>query len=266
MRRLSWWCCVQILIFCLPAYAGDKTEVIVYADESYPPYSFIEKGQLVGIYPEIFRKAFARLPHYQVLIRPIAWKRGLLLLETGYGFALFPPYRRVQERPYMSYSESVLTELTSVFCRRSIAENKKRMHWPEDFFGLKIAVNTGFATGGAYFEEAVREGKIVKDEGPGNRSNILKLMLGRVDCYINDRLSILWELQRLQVAAQGQTKVDEIVEVMALSQEPAYLGFTNVHAENYTFKDDFVRELNSVLLGMQKQGEIQLIVNRYMTP
>ena len=251
-----------MLIACLSARAGDKTEVTVYADESYPPYSFVENGQLVGIYPEIFRTVFARLPHYRVQIRPIAWKRGLLLLETGQGFALFPPYRREQERPYMSYSEPVLTEQTSVFCRNSVIENKKRSHWPDDFSGLKIALNTGFATGGVQFEEAVRKGKIFKDEGPGNHSNILKLMLGRVDCYINDRLSILWELRHIQ--NDGSQQQESIVEVLALSEEPAYLGFTNVHPEQYAFKDDFVRELNAVLLSMQKQGDIQMIVNRYM--
>ena len=164
----------------------------------------------------------------------------------------------------MSYSESVLTEQTSVFCRRSVMDSKKRVHWPDDFFGLKIATNTGFSTGGTNFDEAVREGKIIKDEGPGNRSNILKLLLGRVDCYINDRLSILWELKRLQNPAEPSLRPDSIVEVLALSEEPAYLGITNVHTDRYPFRDDFVRELNAILLNMQKRGEIQMIVNRYM--
>ncbi len=33
---------------------------------------------------------------------------------------------------------------------------------------------------------------------PGTKNNILKLLAGRIDCYINDRISILWNVRQMK--------------------------------------------------------------------
>ena len=50
--------------------------VTIYSDAGYPPYSYVDDGKAVGIYAEIMRRAFARMPRYAVTIEPGA-------LETG---------------------------------------------------------------------------------------------------------------------------------------------------------------------------------------
>lgn len=242
------------------------TEVFVYADESYPPYSYIEQGQLKGVYPEIFQKIFSQMPGYSVRLVPVAWKRGLLLLEQGRGFALFPPYMRQEERPYMSYSDPVLTEETAVFCLSETAAVRKREQWPDDFAGLRVATNFGFATGGGKFEEMVSYHLQLKDEGPGNRSNILKLLHRRVDCYINDRLSVLWEMDRIYAEFPRLQKTVAITEMGTIRRENAYLGFTNLNPAQFPFKEDFVLQFNRVLRGMRERGEIAEILLRYQRP
>jgi polar amino acid transport system substrate-binding protein len=255
------------LSFFLTTPAGARspplTEVVVYADESYPPYSYLEQGQLKGIYPEIFRRAFEQMQGYSIQIKPVAWKRGLLLMEQGRGFALFPPYMRSQERPYLTYSDVVFYEETAVFCRADVATQKKRERWPDDFAGLRIAMNIGYSTGGQSFEEMVQKGLIRKDEGPGNRSNLLKLIHQRVDCYINDRMSIQWELRRIYADFPAYENLSAISDVMTISKEAAYLGISNRNAENFPFRQDFVLQLNQILQTMQSRGEIVKIAQRY---
>lgn len=252
-----------LALFSSSVWANARLEVVIYADESYPPYSYVEQGQLKGIYPEILRRVFELMPAYQIQLRPVAWKRGLALLENGQGFALIPPYFRPKERPYMSYSDILLTEETAVFCASEVVQQARRELWPDDFYQLKIAVNNGFAVGGLRFDEAVQKNLLQKDEGPGNRSNLLKLLNRRVDCYINDRLSILWELKRIYTERPELEKQTQLVDAMTLSHEPAYLAYTTQLPQQYPYKADFNEQFNRALGELKRQGEIAKIYQRY---
>ncbi|MCH8622402.1 ABC transporter substrate-binding protein [Undibacterium sp. TS12] len=266
VRLLRWCGMIVVMNLSLSVLAADPTEVTVYADESYPPYSYAENGEAKGVYPAIFVKAFERMPAYKVKIKPVSWKRGLMLLETGQGLALFPPYNRPLERPYITLSEPVLTEQVVVFCTENVMKTRKRLSaWPEDFYGLKIGINAGFSVGGDKYKKAVKESKLYEDQAPGNRSNILKLLLGRIDCYANDRLSILWEIERIKADGLYAEGSQAIVETVVISQELAYLGYTNRDNGRYAYKTEFSRLLNQVLTEMKKSGEVQKIVEEVLS-
>jgi polar amino acid transport system substrate-binding protein len=254
-----------LMLACLlvyPAYnlAAATIEVVVYADDSYPPYSYTENGELKGIYPAIFSRLFARMQGYKIQIRAVPWKRGLMLMETGQGLALFPPYART-DRSYMRYSNPVFIEQLALFCRNAVLTGGvRRTKWPEDFYGLHIGINAGFSVGGEQYQQAVKDGKIFQEQAPGNRSNLLKLMLGRIDCYINDRLSILWEADHIRTEGLSVDSSQSISEVMALKQEASYLAFTTRDTGQYPYKDDFIRQFNPLLDEMRNSGEMQHIV------
>lgn len=241
------------------------TKVTIYCDDNYPPYSYLEEGETKGIYVEIFKKAFSQMDNYSVKIRAVPYKRGLYYLKNGTGFALFPPYYRPTERPYIwPYSEPVLLEKVIVICREKVAKNLPGLRWPEDYFGLKIGNNAGFKLGGERFREAVKNRKIIIDECRGNRENILKLGLNRIDCYINDRLSILWELNQLkEKGSYIENKHAKLIETSVISSEYGYLGFSR-NDKKFKFKKDFIKEINKIIIGMRKSGEIKRIVSDYI--
>jgi polar amino acid transport system substrate-binding protein len=188
---------VQFFLYFIVSISvlADDIKVTVYADQNYPPYSYIKNGKLTGIYTNIFKAAFTKMDGYQVKIEAVPWRRGLKLLENGQGFALYPPYFYLTERPYIwPYSLPILDEKVVVYCAEDILINDKRPNWPEDYYGLTIGNNAGFQVGGKKFIQAVKDQKINVYEAKGT-NNILMLGLGRTDCYINDRLSILWGLK-----------------------------------------------------------------------
>lgn len=172
--------------------------VIIYGDDGYPPYSYVEDGKLTGIYTDIVRQALQAMPQYQAQLLPVPWKRGILMLQTGAAFALYPPYALPGERPTVSYSVPLMTEQVAVFCNREVVASRKLARWPADYRGLRIGLNAGFLVGDAPFQAAVRANALVIDMVKGTRANMLKLMRGRIDCYINDRLAVQWELQRIR--------------------------------------------------------------------
>jgi polar amino acid transport system substrate-binding protein len=204
---------------------------------------------------------------YVVTIKPIPWKRGLLMLEEGSGFALYPPYSRPKDRPYINCSTPILEEKLVLFVTKQLMAKRKLTNWPEDFYGLKIGKNAGFSLfTDAKTSEAIKSGKIIIDEAKNNKTNILKLGMGRIDAYVNDRLSILWELSRLKKDGTYNEggKHLEIVEGPTISTEKGYLGFTNNDNGKFSFKKDFMDKFNSILVKMKEDGEVEnLIIEGY---
>lgn len=254
---------------CLWATAAvaAPTDVIVYCDDNYPPYSYEVDGESRGIYPRIMTEAFSRMKGYRVTIRPVPWKRGLRHIQSGDGFAIFPPYFRPDERLYIwPYSVPILQEEVVVVCRDEILRRAAGRRWPDDFFGLTIGMNAGFALGGKAFNTAAKEGRITINEAKSNRANILKLGIKRIDCYINDRIAILWELNRLKAEGlydEGGLH-DVLREAVVVSSEWGYLGFTRMDFGRFSFKEDFIRQFNDVIRAMQTSGEIQKIVDQFL--
>ena len=258
--------------FCLSAAAsaaapaGAPQPVVLYGDDDYPPYSYVEHGQLKGIYTEIVRTAVQAMPQYQVELRPVPWKRGLLMLQTGQAFGLYPPYSWRSERPYVRYSVPLLMEQLVVFCNAEVMAKRALQQWPADYGGLHIGVNAGFLLGDAGQMAALRAGKVVLDPAKGTRTNLLKLMRGRIDCYVSDRLSAQWELQRIRRDGPPGTPMQPIQETAQLASQQGHLGFTARRPAAYPYRDDFIEQFNAAIVRMQDNGAIRRIVDHALLP
>jgi polar amino acid transport system substrate-binding protein len=235
--------------------------VTIYVDDAYPPYSYAANGAASGVYPAVLTRIFASMPGYKVDLQPVPWKRGLRLLEQGEGFALAPPYYRPAERPWMDYSAPIMLESVVVYCNEAVAARTAEPRWPDDYHGLRIGVNTGFLLGGPAFEAARRGGKLTVEEARGTDENLKKLLLGRIDCYMNDRSAIQHALQRAR-AEDAYQRMAHVVETNVVSQENGYLGLTRQHGERWPFRADFIRQFNQVLETLRRSGELGQIAER----
>ncbi|WP_199911739.1 substrate-binding periplasmic protein [Dongshaea marina] len=266
MRRLGVFLCLMALCIGYSAQAKLQ-EVIVYGDANYPPYSYLEKNEAKGIYTKLLRKIFSQMKGYRVEIKLVHWRQGLELLRQGTGFALYPPYLRVKDRPYIwPYSLPLLQETVVTYCREKVLESSLRPRWPKDYYGLVIGNNSGFLVGGPEFFEAERQGKLKITEARSARENLLLLGMRKTDCYINDRHSILWELKKLKSSGEylpGEKGV-QIFEGATISTEQAFVGFTNRDNGKFSFKQDFLRQFNSILYEMQRRGELQQLREEFV--
>lgn len=241
--------------------AAPPRQVVVLVDNGYPPYSYEKDGRAEGVYNEVLREASQRLSGYRIELRPVPWKRGLSELEAGRASALSPPYYR-PERDYMGYSTPFWQEQLAVYCRADIMR-APRPHWPADFLGLRFGNNAGFRPGGKEFWLAVQRGEIHLDEAPDTQGNLLKLVNGRIDCYLNDKLSILYVLDRLQ--RRGVISAEQrggLAAAASLNGEQAYVGFAKRGQQHFPYLDDFIRQLNAVLEQMKREGRIAAIVEQ----
>lgn len=249
-----------------PAPATAPGTIVIYGDDGYPPYSYLENGELKGIYTTIIRLALKKMPEYQVELQPVPWKRGLVRLETGENFALYPPYLRPAERPWMDYSDPILAEQLVVYCNSAVTAQRPLKNWPADYTGLRIGLNAGFLSGGKLFDQAVRDGRLRAVPARSNRHNLLKLLKGRIDCYMNDRLSIVWELGKLRHEKLVEADALEVAETAAISAEHGYLGVTNRDGGRFPYKQDFIHKFNAVLREMKQDGEIRSVLDQFLHP
>ena len=128
-----------VIIFCFFIFSqtlSAQTKVVIFGDDSYPPYSFLESDRLTGVYTIILERVFEQMPEYNVELKANDWKRSLAQIQRGFIFALYPPYKRA-DRPYMEFEVPILDEELVVYCQKDILE-KPRPVWPDDYYGLTI--------------------------------------------------------------------------------------------------------------------------------
>lgn len=247
------------------SWASPPIDVTILCDAGYPPYSYAEAGEAKGLYHDILRAAFARMPEYRVHIRPLPWARGLAELAKGRAFALYPPYFRPSERPWMDYSRPILREKLVVFVRAEVARTLPDERFPHAYGGLRIGQNRGFINiVDEDYQVMLARGELRQVEVKDNRTSLAMLYRGRLDAYINDRRAVLWELDRMQHdGVFGGNGLDWVVEGPWLSGEDGYLGYTRANAAAYPYKSDFKQRLDAILADLEREGVIYRIVTRY---
>jgi polar amino acid transport system substrate-binding protein len=225
-------------------------EITIYGDEGYPPYSYAAENQPKGIYVEILRSAFKQMPDYTVTIKMVPWKRALDYIKKGEGMAVFPPYHVEGRASWMDLSEPILEEQVVVFGTSEKLRGKR--FWPDDFYGSRIAMNTGFdlaALGGPIFARACASGRIKLREANTSDQNLRKLEMGRVDFYLNDQLT---DVSAYPSVAKG----------LVTASNHGHLGYTR-HVSKFPVLKRFRTAFDSVIVKMQAAGEIDAIAESY---
>jgi polar amino acid transport system substrate-binding protein len=251
--------------FAIQASAGES--IVLEADDQYPPYSYMDNGQLKGIYVELIKRAASLLaPKYDVVLKPVPWKRGLRNLKSGRSLGLVGIYR-INARTYISqYSEPFNRETMVIFCTAQVMNQSPRQ-FPADFAGLTLGINLGFALGDR-MSDAVNSKVFKIRESKGNEANLLKLQAGEIDCYVNDRLAVYYSFNRLR-NKQRQRQFNQYNDfrlnpAQELSHEDAMIGYSAAHASSA--KHDFIQQMNSALAQLKQQGLIDELIAKSIDP
>jgi polar amino acid transport system substrate-binding protein len=251
--------CLNLFGIGLMSTANATESVILYGDDNYAPYSYVEDGHFKGMYIDILTAAAKKLaPEYVIELRPIPWKRGLADLEIGNAFGLFPPGLKLERNYIQPYSIVLYRETVVLFCNDKIMQTPRKV-FPDNFIGLTIGVNAGFLLSDRLMQ-AAKQDLVKLDPAKGNETNIEKLALNRIDCYASDRAAALYSAKHLPSSfSQGVVTLKEAVE---LSGEDTFIAYSAKN--NPAYKSDFVAKMNAVLGSMKKSGETTRIENAYL--
>lgn len=160
-------------------YSGHSKTVNLVTVE-WPPY-VSQNIQGGGFTTEIIRKAFS-LKGYNLRITYMPWARGLKKLERNKVDGIFPAYDTKERRSKYFVSDK-FAEGPLVFMKRK-RENIKYKTL-DDLVGLRIGVVRGYVN----FHDFDNTTKFVKVEAKSDEQNIKKLIEGKVDLIIIDKLN-----------------------------------------------------------------------------
>jgi len=247
------------------ANANEPIEIVLIGDRDYAPYSYEEEGIAKGLYVDILREAFKKLRNYKVTFRMLPWKRGLAMIELGEHPAIFPPYYRPDKRPYISqYSEPIYVEKVLPICKKGVLKNSNPQ-WPSDYKGLSVGTNRGFLAPGKAFFEMVAKGELKLIETQNSYSALRMLMLNRIDCYVNSKLTIDWNLKKLNRLKIYQQATNNLIFSSVISQENAYIGYTKYGGKDFVYINDFSHRVDVIINKMKREGLIDKILLRFLT-
>ncbi|MTI04230.1 transporter substrate-binding domain-containing protein [Roseibium denhamense] len=233
--------------------AAADDEIILVQDNAYPPYMSVTTGEPDGVYAAVIREALRRTNAASATLRAVPWTRATVLVEKGAAHGLVGSYYKPHERPWIRrWSEPLFREEVAVFCRKDIAQ--PGWIYPDDYKGLLFGNVTGYKAPGPRFFEMVDQGTIKLEEAQTTEQNLSKLVLGRIDCYVVERLAT-----EILMRAKGINTVDLVA---IASVEPAYIGYSEHF--NGPQADAFIDKMDQAIKDMKEDGTVDRIVASYI--
>jgi polar amino acid transport system substrate-binding protein len=258
---------LSVLVCSLAVFAKTTApiDITIIGDRDYEPYSYEENGIAKGLYVVILQEVFKKLGNYNVTFKMLPWKRALAMAEAGEQPAIFPPYYRPIKRPYISkYSEPIYVEKVLPICIKGVLKNNNPQ-WPSDYKGLSIGTNRGFLAPGKAFFEMAAKGELKLVETQNSYSALRMLMLNRIDCYVNSKLTIDWNLNQLKQLKTHQYAINHLIFGPVISQENAYIGYTKYGNKEPLQLNDFSHRVDVILKEMKRAGLIDEILLQFTT-
>ena len=241
-----------VLLFALftASAASSETTVTFAVADNYPPLMTSDGGISV----EILKEVGARLDdRFAIDIQIAPWARGVALVEAGRINALVGTYYRPELRPWIApYSEPLLEDPVSIFCRKGVAD--RSWSYPDDYAGLQFGFLIGSYAAGEAFAALRDAGEISVHENRTIRGNLQMLLSGRIDCFVEGFHPIQFELSRLGGS-------DEIEVVADVKVEDFYVGFQSTWAAGDE-ASEFIAEFNEIIGAMRADGTIDEILQR----
>lgn len=240
-RPLIWLLAVCALGLSPGGTARADPAPVVFCFNAWPPYAFRQDDAIAGVSIEIMQAA-ARRAGYAPDFVELPWNRCIQSVEAGTVHAALDAARRdnLLQGPE-SYSA-----YTNTFWVRP--DSPIRAATPEAFRGLRLGLVSGYEYPASLLAAATANGMTV-DYSVDDGANVRKLVFGRVDVIVADRISTRWMLRQ------------EGIELRPLS--PDHSADTLYPSFNPAFHERH-RRIDAALADMRQTGEIDAVIRKYV--
>ncbi|TYB30980.1 MAG: amino acid ABC transporter substrate-binding protein [Candidatus Mcinerneyibacterium aminivorans] len=225
---------------------------IKFATVEFPPYSYIENGEITGLEVEIVKKICEIADiDYDISLMPFsrAYRSVLNFKRTEYD-ALFNFYKTPKRLNVFKYTEPIIENPIVFFVRKK--DDIKFDGEIASIKGKKVGVMRGYVYS-QEFSRAVKEDIIEVEKANSHIINFKKLISGRIDIYAVEKFVGCFVVNDMNI----QNKVKTLTTPLKIQQ--GYIGFSK-----YNPKKRFINRINSALKKMKKNGSYKKIYNKYL--
>ncbi|MGY5453078.1 substrate-binding periplasmic protein [Agarivorans sp. MS3-6] len=238
----------MLLIHSEKVYAE---KIVLAAAAGSIPTSYLENGEQTGILVDVINQAFTRAG-YTVDIKLMPWARCLKSAQEGTVDGIFSLYLTDERQKYLTYtSEVLITQIQALFVSidSTITYDGDLQQLADNSIGIINATSYG-----PRLDAALEQGLFkTVDEAQSSKSNLRKLLAGRVDLIPSYR-HVVFSTAKTLGAAHRIKQLSPPIEAI-----PSYLAFTK--------KRDFsivIREYNKALAAMKQDGSYDMIFEKYL--
>ena len=208
MSAITRLLCILLLACLSPMALGERLRLV---SDDWAPYIYQDGGQPKGIDYEVSREVFKRLG-VEVEWEFMPWKRCLAMIEQGLADGVMDIFKVDARTAYMVYPIEPMSDAEFVLYQAS--RRRHAIHQLSDLDGLTVGTSPGYAYGPEFLEAT----GFKRESAPSHEANFGKLVLGRIDLLITDRL--VGRYLRRQLGLEQQ--VEELP--LVVSRQPQYLG------------------------------------------
>lgn len=202
MRRLS----LMLAVLLITSAVSAQPKPLRFVTQDFPPFSYIEDGQVAGPAAEIVRLTCIHM-QIECSFTLLPWRRALKELRQGRFDGAFLIGWNKPRSEWLSFSEPVLTTEYGLFVRKDSALQYTQ---PEDLAGLTIAVYGPSNTSHSLQRLAKQTPDITIVERPDDENGFRQLPLGRVDAVYSNRdvgwaIIKRWQLDNIRYAGRHRS-------------------------------------------------------------
>ncbi|MFB1015330.1 MAG: transporter substrate-binding domain-containing protein [Alteromonadaceae bacterium] len=179
--KSPWLSCLFLTLtgftLLLQSHQGQTTELIACGHPYYPPVSWLEQQQLVGVAPAVVKLIFGELG-YQVKLDKLGnWKRCLTEVQAGHADVVVAAYRIASRESDFDFSEQhIVADPIGVFINQNKSNNYQSLN---DLKDKTVGLLFGDSFGDSLDQFIVDHNQIeYVSEG---EQNLKKLAQGRID-------------------------------------------------------------------------------------
>lgn len=200
--------CILLLTCLSPMALGERLRLV---SDDWAPYVYRDGGRARGIDYEVTTEVFRRLG-VEVDWQFLPWKRCLALVEQGLADGVMDTFQVESRETYMVYSAEPMSDVEFVLYQAS--NRRHAIRQLNDLAGLTVGTSPGYA-----YDKAFNESEDFRREAaPSHEANFGKLLRGRIDLLVTDRL--VGRYLRKQLGLEQQ--VEELP--LVISRQAQFLG------------------------------------------
>ncbi len=230
--------------------SANMAPLLVVFDDSYPPYSWDDKGTKKGFYVELSKVLFERAG-YPVQLALYPWKRAIRMVDSKNAI-LAGIYKTPEREKQYSFTQAWFEERVLLYVPTSLPFEFNELF---DLRGKKVGINLGWVIS-SEFQKARKDKLFTVEESATSEENMRKLMRERIDCFIVDELN--GDLLVKQLNAKD--KLSRLNTPVAVNKSYLMISKNNPHNAN----NRLTKKLDAVIDEMKADGSLRDIFNTYM--
>lgn len=235
MRHVRWALWVFLACISRTCLATD----VAFVFEVYPPYEYVERGQLAGMDVDLIREACRRLSLNPVF-RERPWSRALVEVKSGKADAIFSLVKTPERERFLFFPEENLSFEQFIFLARR--DSTLTLAAASDLKGKRVGVCSGYSYDPRFDEDSSFE----REASLNDEQQLRKLAGGRMDVAIMNRQVFHYTAHKL-----GMTDLFQVMPYELPIRHEMYVAFSVAHGDSgRSLADQFSR----ILKEMKKDG------------